>query len=119
MAIATVARRDYSRYDTDVAAMVTSPTLRISVKMLSISAGGAMFRMDRLSSKVFEDAKFTLEIPGIGRIVANKKWRRDTDLGCKFDLTDQDRLRLADRLEQLFGRAPSKMQLASVNTPRP
>ena len=119
MPIATVARRDYARYDIDVPTMVTSPTLRISVKMLSVSAGGAMFRMDRLSSKVFEDDTFMVEIPGIGRISANKKWRRDTDLGCKFDMTDQDRLRLAERLEHLFGRTQSKMQLAGVNAPRP
>ena len=119
MPTATVARRDYARYDTDVPAMVTSPTLRISVKMLSVSAGGAMFRMDRLSSKVFEDDTFTVDISGIGRITANKKWRRDTDLGCKFDMTDHDRLRLAGRLEHLFGRTPSKLQLAAVHAPRP
>jgi len=119
MPTATVERRDFARYDTDVPAMVTSSTMRISVKMLSVSAGGAMLRMDRLSSKVFDDATFTVEIPGIGRLTANKKWRRDTDLGCKFDVSDQDRLRLSERLEHHFGRAKPQLQLATANAPRP
>ena len=119
MATVTVERREFARYDTDVPAMVTSPDMRISVRMLSVSAGGAMLRMDRLSSKVFEDDTFMLEISGIGRFKVNKKWRRDTDLGCKFDVSDHDRLRLAERLEQRFGRTKPQLQLAAAIAPRP
>ncbi|MBC7477625.1 MAG: PilZ domain-containing protein [Pseudorhodobacter sp.] len=114
-----VERRDYARYDTDVPAMVTSPNMRLSVRMLSVSAGGALVRMDRLSSKVFEDDTFTLEISGVGRFKANKKWRRDTDLGCKFDVSDKDRMRLADRLEHQFGRAGPQIQPAAANAGHP
>ena len=72
MATITAARRDYARYDTDVSATVTSPNMRMSVKMLSVSAGGALVRMDRLPSKVFEYDAFTLEISGIGRFRVNR-----------------------------------------------
>ena len=119
MATVMVERRDYARYDTDIPAMVTSPTMRISVKMLSVSAGGALVRMDRLSSKVFEDDTFTLEISGIGRFRVRKKWRRDTDLGCKFEVSDMDRMRLAERLEQRFGRTRPQIQPAAANAGHP
>lgn len=119
MATITAARRDYARYDTDVPATVTSLNMRISVRMLSVSAGGALVRMDRLSSKVFEDDEFTFEITGIGRFKATKKWRRDTDLGCKFDVSDWDRMRLAERLEQRFGRARPQTQPAAANAGHP
>ena len=119
MATLTAGRRDYARYDTDVSATVTSPTMRMSVKMLSVSAGGALVRMDRLSSKVFEDDAFTLEISGIGRFKVNKKWRRDTDLGCKFEVSDWDRDRLAERLEVRFGRAKTQLQLAAAYAGHP
>ena len=119
MATITEARRDYARYDTDVSATVTSPNMRISVRMLSVSAGGALVRMDRLSSKVFEDDAFTLEIAGIGRFMVSKKWRRDTDLGCKFEVSDQDRMQLAERLESRFGRARSQRQLAAAHAGHP
>ena len=48
-----------------------------------------------------------IEISGVGRFSASKKWRRDTDIGAKFELSDADRLRLADRLAARFsGRSP-------------
>lgn len=119
MATIAAARRDYARYDTDVPATVSSPTMRMSVRMLSVSAGGALVRMDRLSSKVFEDDAFTLEISGIGRFKATKKWRRDTDLGCKFDVSELDRIRLAERLEHRFGRTGPQMQPAAANAGHP
>lgn len=84
--------------------MLTSRSLRISARMLSVSAGGALVRLDRLSAKVFEDDSFMLELPGIGRFSATKKWRRDTDIGAGFVLSEADRLRLSDRLADRFGR---------------
>ncbi|MEI6097670.1 MAG: hypothetical protein WCS20_05085 [Alphaproteobacteria bacterium] len=111
--------RAFLRYDTDVPAMVTSATMRISVKMLSVSASGAMVRMDRLSAKVFDDDVFMLEVSGIGRFAAYKKWRRDTDLGCKFDVSDQDRLYLAERLAVRFGRAKVPTMPVAALAPRP
>ena len=119
MATITEARREYARYDTDVSATVTSPNMRMSVKMLSVSAGGALVRMDRLSSKVFEDDDFTLEIVGIGRFKVSKKWRRDTDLGCRFEVSDRDRMQLAERLESRFGRARPQRQLAAAHAGHP
>ena len=119
MAILPSERRDFIRYDTDVPATVTSRSMRMSVKMLSVSASGALLRMDRLSAKVFDDDTFTVEILGVGRFEAHKKWRRDTDLGCKFDLSDTDRQFLADRLVHCFGRAEPKLQAFATNAPRP
>ena len=112
-------RRDFLRYDTDVSATVTSATMHMSVKMLSVSAGGALVRMDRLSSKVFDDDAFTLEIFGVGRFRVTKKWRRDTDLGCKFEVSEIDRLRLAERLEGRFGGPRLQVQREVANSPRP
>ena len=112
-------RRDFARYDTDVPATVTSPTMRMSVKMLSVSAGGALVRMDRLSSKVFDDNAFMLEISGVGRFKASKKWRRDTDLGCKFEVSDTDREYLAERLRDRFGAEKLQMQRLPAVSPRP
>ena len=119
MANQTAERRDFARYDTDVPATVTSSTMHMSVKMLSVSAGGALVRMDRLSSKVFEDDAFMLEIAGVGRFRANKKWRRDTDLGCKFEVSDADRQRLAERLEDRFGTPKLHLQQDIAISPRP
>lgn len=93
--------------------------MRISVKMLSVSASGALVRMDRLSSKVFEDDAFVLEITGIGRLKVTRKWRRDTDLGCKFEVSELDRDRLAERLEVRFGRSKTQLHLAAAHAPRP
>ncbi len=109
-------RREFPRYDTDVAVMLTSRSMRISVRMLSVSAGGALVRMDRLSSKVFEDEAFMRELPGIGRFSAMKKWRRDTDIGAGFVLGEADRLRLSDRLADRFGR---RHGLGRLGTPVP
>jgi hypothetical protein len=95
--------REFPRYDTDVTAILAGPTMRIGVRMLSVSAGGALVRMDRLSAKVFEDDSFTIEITGIGRFSAARKWRRDTDIGAGFVLSHLDRLRLAERLAERFG----------------
>ena len=93
--------------------MLTSRSMRISVRMLSVSAGGALLRLDRLSAKVFEDDAFMLELPGIGRFSAIKKWRRDTDIGAGFVLSAADRLRLSDRLAERFGpRRPALGRLA-------
>ena len=112
-------RRDFARYDTDVPATVTSPTMRISVKMLSVSAGGALVRMDRLSSKVFDDATFVLDIGGVGRFAVSRKWRRDTDMGCKFEMSDTDRQYLAERLQDRFGAPKLHGQRLSSVSPRP
>ena len=112
-------RRAFVRYDTDVPATVTSATMRMSVKMLSVSAGGAMVRMDRLSAKVFDYDTFMVEISGIGRFAATKKWRRDTDLGCKFEVSDADRLYLAERLTDRFGRAKPPLVPIAAFAPRP
>ena len=107
-------RREYPRYDTDVSAQLTSAAMTIAVRMLSVSAGGALVRMDRLSAKVFDDTHFVLEIHGIGRFSASKKWRRDTDIGTKFELSDSDRIRLASRLDDRFGaRRPSSVRLTT------
>lgn len=97
-------RREFPRYDTDVSAILASRTMKIRVRMLSVSASGALVRMDRLHAKVFGDDRFTLEITGIGRFSAARKWRRDTDIGAMFVLSDPDRRRLAERLEDRFGR---------------
>ena len=106
--------REAARYDTDVSAILTAPGMTIAVRMLSVSAGGVMVRMDRLSAKVFEGDTFLLEIHGVGRFSATKKWRRDTDIGAKFDLSDADRVRLADRLAERFGaRRPGYGRLAT------
>jgi hypothetical protein len=119
MANPTAERRDFARYDTDVSATVTSATMRMSVRMLSVSAGGALVRMDRLSAKVFEDQAFQLEISGVGRFHVTRKWRRDTDLGCKFEVSDLDRLRLAERLEDRFGGVRPQLQPVVAQSPRP
>ena len=112
-------RREFPRYDTDVSAILTTPTMRLGVRMLSVSAGGAMVRLDRLSAKVFDEDAFIFEITSVGRFSACKKWRRDTDIGTRFDLSDTDRLRLADRLADRFGpRRPHLFRLA-VNSPQP
>jgi hypothetical protein len=119
MANQTAERRDFTRYDTDVSATVTSQTMRMSVRMLSVSAGGALVRMDRLSSKVFQDEAFMLEISGVGRFRTTKKWRRDTDLGCKFEVSDADRQRLAERLADRFGNAAVHRRPDVAISPRP
>ena len=108
-------KRKSDRYDTNVSAtLTTAPGMIISVRMLSVSAGGALVRLDRLSAKVFEADTFLLEIRGIGRFSATRKWRRDTDIGAKFDLSDADRLRLADRLADRFGaQRPSYSRLTT------
>ena len=112
-------RREFARYDTDVSAILTSPTMRIGVRMLSVSAGGALVRLDRLSAKVFEDEVFIIEITGVGRFSASRKWRRDTDIGTRFDLSDLDRLRLADRLAARFGPRRPQVQRLAANSPQP
>ena len=112
-------RRAFVRYDTNVSAILTSPTLRIGSRMLSVSAGGALLRLDRLSAKVFDADTFLIEIVGIGRFSASKKWRRDTDIGAKFELSDSDRLRLAERLAERFGRRKSPMPRISASSPQP
>ena len=112
-------RREFARYDTDVSAVLTSPTMRIGVRMLSVSAGGALVRLDRLSTKVFEDEVFIIEITGVGRFSASRKWRRDTDIGTRFDLSDLDRLRLADRLAARFGPRRPQVQRLAANSPQP
>jgi hypothetical protein len=119
MASLPLERRAFPRYDTDIPATVTSATMRISVKMLSVSASGALLRMDRLSAKVFDDEVFMLEVSGVGRFAATKKWRRDTDLGCKFDVSDKDRLYLAERLADRFGTAKVPLVPLAANAPRP
>ena len=45
MAPTQIERREFPRYDTDVAVMLTSRSMRISVRMLSVSAGGALLRL--------------------------------------------------------------------------
>ena len=115
----TTERRVFSRYDTDVTALLTSKTMRIGVRMLSVSAGGALVRMDRLSAKVFDAEEFILEITGVGRFSANRKWRRDTDIGMGFALSDADRLRLADRLAERFDPRRPQYQRLAVNAPQP
>lgn len=115
MAEQTLQRRDFPRYDTDVLATLTSRSMTIAVRMLSVSAGGALVRMDRLSGKIFDDETFLIEITGIGRFSAVRKWRRDTDIGAKFDLSDVDRLKLAQRLEDRFGR--HRMSMTRVASP--
>lgn len=97
-------RRDFPRYDTDVLATLTSRPMTIAVRMLSVSASGALVRMDRLSAKIFDEEAFILEITGIGRFSASRKWRRDTDIGAKFNLSDDDHIKLAARLADRFGR---------------
>lgn len=111
-------RRDFPRYDTDIGVMLTSRSMRISVRMLSVSASGALVRLDRLSAKVFEDDAFMLDLPGVGRFSAMKKWRRDTDIGAGFVLSGADRLRLAERLADRFGRRSSLGRLAG-SVPQP
>ncbi len=110
-------RRDFPRYDTDVLATLTSRSMTIAVRMLSVSAGGVLVRMDRLSAKVFDDDAFMIEISGIGRFSAGRKWRRDTDIGAKFDLSDSDRLKLASRLADRFGRLRTPLARLAANTP--
>ena len=119
MASSSSERREFTRYDTDIPATVTSETMCISVKMLSVSAGGALVRMDRLSAKVFDDEVFTLEVSGVGRFAVTKKWRRDIDLGCKFDVSDKDRLYLAERLADRFGHVKVPRVPVAANAPRP
>lgn len=113
------ARREFTRYDTDVSAILTSPTMRIGVRMLSVSAGGALLRLDRLSAKVFEDDIFIIDITSVGRFSASRKWRRDTDIGSKFELSDVDRLRLAERLAARFGPRSALLQRLATNLPQP
>lgn len=112
-------RRDFTRYDTDVTAMVTSSTMRIATRMLSVSASGALIRLDRLSAKVFDVDTFIVEIYGIGRFSANKIWRRDTDFGVRFDLSDNDRLKLAERLAERFGRPRTHFLGMATSSPQP
>lgn len=112
-------RREFTRYETDVSAILTSPTMRIGVRMLSVSAGGGLVRLDRLSAKVFDAETFLIEITGVGRFSASKKWRRDTDIGAKFELSDADRLRLADRLAARFGPRRPQLNRIAANTPQP
>ena len=112
-------RRDFPRFDTDVSCMLTSRAMRIAVRMLSVSAGGALVRMDRLSAKVFDDDDFILEITGVGRFSASRKWRRDTDIGAAFILSDADRLRLSARLAVRFGPRRPQVQRLAVNSPQP
>jgi hypothetical protein len=109
--------RVYARYDTDVLATLTCPGLRFAVRMLSVSAGGALIRLDRLSNKVFEEEAFTFEIHGISPLNAHKKWRRDTDIGVKFDLYDHERLRLGERLAERFGTLPPATLRLATSTP--
>ena len=87
--------------------------------MLSVSAGGALVRLDRLSAKVFDADTFLIEITGVGRFSASKKWRRDTDIGAKFELSDSDRLRLAERLATRFGPGRPQIQRFAANVPQP
>ncbi len=112
-------KREFPRYDVDVSALLTSASMRIGVKMLSVSASGAMLRLDRLSAKVFADDIFVLEITGVGRFSASKKWRRDTDIGAKFELSDLDRLRLAERLADRFDPKRRQVYRLAVNSPHP
>jgi hypothetical protein len=119
MANGIAERREFARYDTDVPANVTSKTMRMSVRMLSVSAGGALIRMDRLSAKVFDEDSFVLEISGVGRFRMAKKWRRDTDIGGKFDLSDGDRLYLAERLQDRFGGVRPAVAQVAAHAPRP
>ena len=118
MADQTNQKRDFPRYDTDVLATLTSRPMTIAVRMLSVSASGALVRMDRLSAKVFDEEAFLIEITGIGRFSASRKWRRDTDIGAKFDLTESDRIKLAARLADRFGRHRSHVSLAA-SSPQP
>ena len=118
MADQTNQRRDFPRYDTDVLATLTSRSMTIAVRMLSVSAGGTLVRMDRLSAKVFDEDEFLIEITGIGRFSASRKWRRDTDIGAKFDLSDGDRAKLATRLADRFGRHRTHMTRLAVNSPQ-
>lgn len=119
MADQTNQRNEFFRYDTDVLATLTSPAMTIAVRMLSVSAGGALVRMDRLSAKIFDDDDFIIEITGIGRFSASKKWRRDTDIGAKFDLSDGDRLKLASRLADRFGRQRTIAARLAASSPQP
>ncbi len=112
-------KREFPRYDCDVTAILTSPTMRIGVRMLSVSAGGAMVRLDRLSAKVFDPEAFLVELTGIGRFSATKKWRRDTDIGTSFDLSAADRMRLADRLAERFGPRRVLLNPVTVTSPHP
>lgn len=109
-------RRNFPRYDTDIGVMLTSRSMRISVRMLSVSASGALVRLDRLTAKVFDDDAFILDLPGVGRFSAAKKWRRDTDIGASFVLGEADRLRLSDRLANRFG---TRSQLGHIGSPLP
>ncbi len=117
MADQTNQRRDFPRYDTDALATLTSRTMTIAVRMLSVSAGGALLRMDRLSAKVFDEEEFLLEITGVGRFSASRKWRRDCDIGAKFSLSDGDRLKLAARLADRFGSRPVPMARLAASSP--
>ena len=111
-------RHEFSRYDTDVLATLTSPSMTFAVRMLSVSAGGALVRMDRLSAKIFDEDAFVIEITGVGRFSASKKWRRDTDIGAKFELSDPDRLKLASRLAGRFGRRRSSPTRLAASSPQ-
>lgn len=117
MADQTNQRTEFTRYDTDVLATLTSPSMTFAVRMLSVSAGGALIRLDRLSSKIFDEDTFLLEITGVGRYGANKKWRRDTDIGAKFDLSDVERLKLASRLSDRFGGMRNLLGRLAANSP--
>ncbi len=112
-------KRVFARYDTDVPVTLTSSELRIVVRLLSISPNGALIRLDRLSAKFFDDVVFLLEINGIGKIKANKRWRRDADVGVRFDLSDADRARLADRLANRLSRRPPQGNAMSAQMPHP
>ena len=119
MATSPGERREFSRYDTDVSAILTSARMRIGVRMLSVSASGALLRLDRLSAKVFDAEVFIIDITGVGRFSASKKWRRDTDIGARFDLSDNDRLRLAERLAARFGPHRPLIARLAANSPQP
>lgn len=112
-------RREFTRYDTDVTAIVSNSAMRIATRMLSVSASGALIRLDRLSAKVFDTDTFILEIHGVGRFSATKIWRRDTDFGVRFDLSGNDRLKLAERLAERFGRPRSYFRGLATTSPQP
>ena len=119
MAAKLAEKREFPRYDTDIPVTLASSELRIVVRMLSISSNGALIRLDRLSAKFFDEEVFLLEIKGVGKIKASKRWRRDADVGVKFELTDSDRARLADILADRLSRRPPLGKAMSAPMPHP